>query len=128
MSPLVQQGVPGERVPFLPILCVGEGITRELIDAFDREGVGVVVSYSSARGVQLLKHFRVRAVICLAADVRAVMAAADNNTPVILLAEEDSEWALPGVTVIGRRTPASTLARLVRQVATRHSHSAFVAA
>ena len=115
-------------MPFLPVLCVGDGLSPELTDALAHEGVGVVTSYDSAGGMQLLKHFRVRAVICFGTDVRTVMAFADRNTPVILLADEHSEWTLPSVTVIGLQTPAPTLARLVREVAIGHGNSGFIAA
>jgi len=96
-------------------LCVGQAVSADLIAACYREHVAVVVS---ARGMQVLRHFHADAVICLAADPNAVMALADSKIPVVVLASDTADWAIPGVTVIGRDTPVPTLARLIREVAT----------
>ena len=100
---------------FLSALCVGRPVKSELIAACHREHVGVVVS---PRGMQLLRHFRADAVICLGAEPEAVSALANNRIPVVVLASAPWEWTLPGVTVISADLPPVTLARLIREAAT----------
>lgn len=115
MNSLPQQAQPAR---FVSALCVGEAVTADLIAACHRERIGVIVS---TRAMQLLRHFRADAVICLAADPNAVMALAGTNVPIILLASETWEWATPGVTVVSRDTPAAILARFIREAATGSS-------
>ena len=95
-------------------VCVGQAVSPALLAACQREDVAVVIS---TRGMQLLRHFRPDVVICVGADPQAIMALAGSKVPVVVLASDNWEWELPGVTVISRDTPVPTLARLIRNVA-----------
>ena len=104
-----------DRPRFVSALCVGQAVSPDLIAACHHERVAMVIS---TRGMQLLRHFRTDVVICLAADPTTVLALAVSNIPVVVLASDTAEWPFPRVTVISRDTPARTLARLIREVAT----------
>jgi hypothetical protein len=103
-----------EQPPLVSAVCVGQALSPALLAACHREHVAVVIS---TRGMQLLRHFRPDAVICLDADPQAVTALAGSKVPVVVLAADPWEWTIPGVTVISRDTPIATLARLIRNVA-----------
>lgn len=108
------------------MLCVGELLNEQVIAACRQVNIGII---SSPRAHELLRHFRAKAVICLAADPKTVMALAANRTPVIVIATATPDWSISGVTVIGGDTPPATLAALIREVASgRSAGAAFAAA
>ena len=105
----------GLEAPLITVLHVGA--ESDLLQRLRREGLGVVEAGSAARGLRLLRNFRVGAVICDVPDLSVVTCFVATGTPVILLAGDDAEWGGPEVTVVSRRTPAETLAAVVRRIA-----------
>jgi hypothetical protein len=100
----------------LTVLYIGKPSSLDH-EQFRREGIGVVAVEAAQRGLRLLRNFRVAAVICDVPELTSVASLVATDTPVILLAGEAIDWGGPEVTVVSRRTPAATLARVVRQVA-----------
>jgi hypothetical protein len=100
----------------LTVLYIGKpgGLNQEQLR---HEGIGVVAVESARRGLRLLRNFRVAAVICDVPELASVASLVATHTPVILLAGEAIDWGGPEVTVVSRRTPAATLAAMVRQLA-----------
>jgi hypothetical protein len=113
---------PGGSIrPLLTVLYIGGGVVGPNVEQLRHEGIGVVAVHSAARALQLLKNFRVAAVICDVPDLSSVTTLAATRTPVILLARQEADWGGPEVTVLSRRTPSPELARYVRQLAGMNS-------
>jgi hypothetical protein len=107
----------------LTVLYIGEPSSRNQ-EQLRQEGIGVVAVESVRRGLRLLRNFRVTAVICDVPELPSVASLVATHTPVILLAGEDMDWGGPEVTVVSRRTPPATLARVVRQLNTLSEENA----
>lgn len=103
--------------PLLTVLYIGAGAARPNVEQLRYEGIGVVAVHSAARALQLLKNFRVAAVISDVPDLSSVAGLAATRTPVILLAAQEADWGGPEVSVVSRRTPSAALARHVRELA-----------
>ena len=82
------------------------------------EGIGVVVAETVPRALQLLREFWVAAVVFALPDLQGAARIAAMQTPVVLLAAEDTPWGGAGVTVIRRGTEAAALAILILEVST----------
>jgi CheY-like chemotaxis protein len=107
----------GSSGPLLTVLYIGGFAVGPNVEQLRHEGIGVVAVHSGARALQLLKNFRVAAVICDVPDLSSIASLAATQTPVILLAGQGADWGGPEVTVLSRRIPSPELARYVRQLA-----------
>ena len=108
---------PGSIRPLLTVLYIGGDAVGPNVEQLRHEGIGVMAVHSAGRALQLLKNFRVAAVICDLPDLSSITRLAATQTPVILLAGQAADWGGPEVTVLSRRTPSPELARYVRQLA-----------
>jgi len=85
------------------------------VEGLQDHRVGVIGVDRVDRALRLLQNFQVAALIVDGPDTRAVPMLADAGTPVIELAATDATSDQPGVTVVARRTPSATLARIIRE-------------
>ena len=98
----------------VPVLYVGPEPAPSLVHELRLHGIALLPFRNPQVAVRLLRHSRVAAVLYAVTDLQGIAAFAETGTPVILLAAGDAEWGTSGVTVVDRRTPAATLAVLVR--------------
>jgi len=109
---------------FIQVLCIGRAATSELIAALRRDGVAAIVAFDSGRGEQLLNYVRPDAILCAAADAKAVRAYAGSAVRVIVLGHEQWAGVDPAATVISSTLDVADVAHRLHEDIAAHRSAA----
>jgi hypothetical protein len=119
MNPLANR-----RRSLLPVLYVGDDLTRDAHESLRAHRIGVVVAENTARAKRMLSQFRVAAIVFAAPDLPGLAHLSTLGIPLVVLAARDALCDLPAVTVVPRHAGGEELAAMIHGVTRREPAAA----